>query len=105
MGDRLKRELRLRRSPQFCIQKSCSAYKNLAVDSVYNYMVQNPAVYSSYGYGYYKMSALRDKYQGSDLEFHTAVLSVGPTTYEILEKHVLGKVEEKGNGTIWDIFF
>ena len=68
-------------------------------------MVQNPAVYSSYGYGYYKMSALRDKYQGSDLEFHTAVLSVGPTTYEILEKHVLGKVEEKGNGTIWDIFF
>ena len=81
------------------------AYKNLAVESVYNYMVQNPAVYSSYGYGYYKMSVLRDKYQGGDLEFHTAVLSVGPTTYEILEKHVLGKVEEKGNGTIWDIFF
>ena len=62
--------------------------------NTYNYMVQNPAVYASYGYGNYKMEQLRKQFAGTDLEFHTAVLSVGPTTYEILAKHVLGKVEE-----------
>ena len=81
------------------------AYSTIAVENVYNYMVQNPAVYSSYGYGYYKMAALREAYKGTDLEFHTAVLTVGPTTYEILGKHVLGNVEEKGNETFWDLFF
>ena len=63
--------------------------------NTYNYMVQNPAVYASYGYGNYKMEQLRKQFTGTDLEFHTAVLSVGPTTYEILAEQVLGKVEEK----------
>ena len=57
----------------------------------YNYMVQNPAVYASYGYGNYKMEKLREKYDGTDLEFHTAVLTIGPTTYEILEQYLLGE--------------
>lgn len=63
--------------------------------NTYNYMVQNPAVYASYGYGNYKMEQLRKQFTGTDLEFHTAVLSVGPTTYEILAEQILGKVEEK----------
>ncbi len=63
--------------------------------NTYNYMVQNPAVYASYGYGNYKMEQLRKQFTGTDLEFHTAVLSVGPTTYEILAEQVLGKVKEK----------
>lgn len=68
----------------------------------YNYMVQNPAVYASYGYGNYKMEKLREKFEGTDLKFHTAVLSVGPTTYEILEEHVLGNSNGGNNyGTIF----
>lgn len=68
----------------------------------YNYMVQNPAVYASYGYGNYKMEQLRKKFEGTDLEFHTAVLSAGPTTYEILEEYVLGNSSGgKKNGTIF----
>ena len=63
--------------------------------NTYNYMVQNPAVYASYGYGNYKMEQLRSQFTGTDLEFHTAVLSVGPTTYEILAEQILGKVKEK----------
>lgn len=55
----------------------------------YNYMVQNPAVYSSYGYGNYKMEQLRGKFNGTDYEFHKAVLSMGPTSFEILAKYIL----------------
>ena len=55
---------------------------------MYEYMIANPAVYSSYGYGNYKMEALRDAFEGTDLEFHTAVLTVGPTTYEILARYI-----------------
>ncbi len=71
----------------------------------YNYMVQNPAVYASYGYGNYKMEQLRSEFDGTDLEFHTAVLSVGPTTYEILADHVLGRIEEGRNGSIFGWLF
>ena len=58
-------------------------------EELYNYIVQNPAVYASYGYGNYKMEQLRGTFRGTDLEFHTAVLSAGPTTYEILAQYVL----------------
>ena len=71
----------------------------------YNYMVQNPAVYTSYGYGNYKMEQLRGKFNGTDLEFHTAVLSAGPTTYEILENYILGKYESNGKGSIFSSLF
>ena len=72
----------------------------------YNYMVQNPAVYASYGYGNFKMEELRKQFNGTDLEFHTAVLSVGPTTYEILKEQVLGEVEgERGYGSIFGGLF
>ena len=55
---------------------------------IYEYMIANFAVYLSYGYGNYKMEALRDAFEGTDLEFHTAVLTVGPTTYEILARYI-----------------
>ena len=68
----------------------------------YNYMVQNPAVYASYGYGNYKMEKLREKYDGTDLEFHTAVLTIGPTTYEILEQYLLGEGKDSNkNGWLY----
>lgn len=57
-----------------------------APEKAYEYMIENPAVYSSYGYGCYKMRELRSSYNGSDKAFHTAVLEVGPTTFEILKK-------------------
>lgn len=57
-----------------------------APERAYEYMIENPAVYSSYGYGCYKMRELRASYNGTDKAFHTAVLEIGPTTYEILEK-------------------
>lgn len=63
-------------------------YSLIFSDNMYEYMIANPAVYSSYGYGNYKMEALRDAFEGTDLEFHTAVLTVGPTTYEILAKYI-----------------
>ncbi len=57
-----------------------------APERAYEYMIENPAVYSSYGYGCYKMRELRASYNGTDKAFHTAVLEIGPTTFEILEK-------------------
>ncbi len=57
-------------------------------DSAYEYMIENPAVYASYGYGCYKMRELRSSYNGTDKAFHTAVLEVGPTTFEILAKFI-----------------
>ena len=63
-------------------------YSLIFSDYMYEYMIANPADYSSYGYGNYKMEALRDSFEGTDLEFHTAVLTVGPTTYEILARYI-----------------
>ena len=63
-------------------------YSLIFSDYVYEYMIANPAVYLSYGYGNYKMEALRDSFESTDLEFHTAVLTVGPTTYEILARYI-----------------
>ncbi len=56
--------------------------------NIYEYVVENPAVHASYGYGYYKMYQLKCGYQGSDLDFHKAILSMGPTTFEIIEKYL-----------------
>lgn len=53
---------------------------------LYEYIVEHPTVYASYGYGNYKMDKLRASYSGTDKAFHTAVLTIGPTTFELLEK-------------------
>lgn len=59
-----------------------------APEKAYEYMIENPAVYSSYGYGCYKMRELRASYNGTDKAFHAAVLQIGPTTFEILKKFI-----------------
>lgn len=63
-------------------------FSETGLRNVYEYVAENPAVYTSYGYGYYKMSKLRASYSGTDMAFHTSVLSIGPTSYEILEKYL-----------------
>ena len=63
-------------------------YSQIFSDRMYDYMVQNPAVYSSYGYGNYKMEELKKAFNGRDYDFHLYVLSAGPTTYEILRKYM-----------------
>ncbi len=68
---------------------SAFGFSDSGLERTFEYVVENPAVYSSYGYGYYKMNAIRKNYSGNDLAFHTAVLSVGPTSFEIVEKYVL----------------
>ena len=61
-----------------------------------DFVVENPANYPAYYYGYYKMLALRDSYKQiygesyTDLSFHTAVLSAGPMTFDQLEDKLLG---------------
>ncbi len=63
-------------------------FSSTGLERTFEYVVENPTVYSSYGYGYYKMADLRKNYSGNDLAFHTAVLSIGPTSYEILAKYI-----------------
>ncbi len=63
-------------------------FGNYISERAYDYMLENPAVYASYGYGNYKMEELRAGFSGSDFDFHKGVLSVGPTTYEILKKYL-----------------
>ena len=63
-------------------------YAQIFSDRMYEYMIQNPAVYASYGYGNYKMEQLRKAFEGRDYDFHLYVLKCGPTTYEILAKYM-----------------
>lgn len=63
-------------------------FSSTGLERTFEYVAENPAVYSSYGYGYYKMAQLRKNYSGNDLAFHTAILSTGPTTFEILAKFI-----------------
>lgn len=59
--------------------------------SLIDFVVENPANYPAYYYGYYKMISLRDRYKSvlgtsyTDLKFHTAVLEAGPMTFSQLE--------------------
>ncbi|HKL94497.1 MAG TPA: DUF885 family protein, partial [Clostridia bacterium] len=62
-----------------------------SVQGLVDFVVENPANYPAYYYGYYKLCSLKDEYQRvwgsgySDLQFHEAVLSAGPMTFEQLK--------------------
>lgn len=60
--------------------------------SLVDFVVENPANYPAYYYGYYKLMSLKSRYQNtwgasySDLNFHKAFLAAGPMTFEQLEE-------------------
>ncbi|HKL94539.1 MAG TPA: DUF885 family protein [Clostridia bacterium] len=62
-----------------------------SVQGLVDFVVENPANYPAYYYGYYKLCSLKDEYQRiwsssySDLQFHKAILSAGPMTFEQLK--------------------
>ncbi len=58
------------------------------IANVYRYVVENPATYASYAYGNYKMNQLRQSYAGDDLAFHTAILNIGSTNFELVAKYL-----------------
>jgi hypothetical protein len=63
-------------------------YSAVINDYMYQYFIDNPANYASYGYGNYKMEQLRYAFVGSDYDFHLYVLQAGPTSFEILAKYM-----------------
>ncbi len=58
------------------------------IANVFRYVVENPAAYASYAYGNYKMNELRKSYAGDDLAFHTAILDLGSTNFELVDKYL-----------------
>lgn len=54
---------------------------------IYQSVIDSPGSYIPYAIGYLQLEELRKKFS-SDMEFHTYVLNMGPTSFDVLEKYV-----------------
>lgn len=71
----------------------------LTIERIYELIVATPTNYLKYYLGYVEFLELKMKCieewgeEFSQVRFHTAVLDVGPTSFDVLEKYVLGAEE------------
>ena len=59
-----------------------------AAQNIMEFLVENPSNYLVYYYSYYKFTELRKSFNGTDLQFHTAVLAAGDTPFTLLGDYI-----------------